>query len=395
MIAKLARIGDGLPPGMGSTMFLDREIHSPLRKRLEEGGKVLLLFGARRVGKTTLARRLLEELPLKTLELTGDDAVVSSLLASRDAMRLDELVSGYEMLFLDEAQRVPDVGLALKLIHDRHPELRMLVTGSSALDLASRTREALTGRTWTFQLHAFSYRECLAVRNAFEQNRRLERDLVYGMYPEVQACESDSDRGEYLRELHMAYLFKDLLEIGGIRYPRKLVDLVRLLAYQVGSEVSYTELGTSLGLAKDTVASYVDLLERAFIVFRLEGFSRNLRNEVTRNGKLYFHDLGVRNAAMSDFRAFAARQDQGALWENFLISERRKRQAPGVEARFWRLRSGAEVDYVEIEAEDLRAFEFKVSAKARAKAPASWMGAYPGAGWQKIDRENYMEFIAG
>lgn len=376
-------------------MFLDREIHAPLRRRLEEGGKVLLLFGARRVGKTTLARRLIGELPFKTLELTGDDAVVSSLLASRDAMRMDDLVSGYGLLFLDEAQRIPDVGLALKLLHDRHPELRLLVTGSSALDLASRTREALTGRTWSFHLHAFSYRECLAVRNAFEQDRRLERDLIYGMYPEVQAYEGDADRGAYLRELHAAYLFKDLLEMGGLRYPRKLVDLVRLLAYQIGSEVSYTELGTSLGLSKDTVASYVDLLEKAFIVFRLEGFSRNLRNEVTRNGKVYFHDLGVRNVAMGDFRPFAVRLDQGALWENFLIAERRKRQLPGVENRFWRLRSGAEVDYVEIEGENLRAFEFKVSAKARAKAPASWVEAYPGAGWQKIDRENYMSFIAG
>lgn len=376
-------------------MFLDREIHAPIRRRLEEGGKVLLLYGARRVGKTTLARRLMEELPFKTLELTGDDAVISSLLASRDAMRLDELVSGYELLFLDEAQRIPEVGLALKLLHDRHPELRLLVTGSSALDLASRTREALTGRTWSFHLHAFSYRECLAVRNAFEQNRRLERDLVYGMYPEVQAFESDADRSAYLRELHAAYLFKDLLEMGGLRYPRKLVDLVRMLAYQAGSEVSFTELGTSLGLSKDTVASYVDLLEKAFIVFRLDGFSRNLRNEVTRNPKIYFCDQGVRNVAVGDFRSFAARQDQGALWENFLVSERRKRQLPGVENRFWRLSTGAEVDYVEVEGENLRAFEFKLSAKARAKAPASWVEAYPGAGWQKIDRENYLQFIAG
>jgi hypothetical protein len=242
-------------------MFLDREIHPSLRHRLEEGGKVVLLFGARQVGKTTLARRLLAELPFKALEVTGDDAVVSELLASRDTGRLDGLVAGYDLLFLDEAQRVPDVGLALKLLHDRHPDLRMLVTGSSALDLASRTHEALTGRTWSFHLHPFSYRECLAARNPFEQDRRLERDLVYGLYPEVQAYEGDADRAAYLRDLHSAYLFKDLLEMGGLRHPRKLVDLVRMLAYQVGSEVSNTELGTALGLSKDTVASYVDLLE--------------------------------------------------------------------------------------------------------------------------------------
>jgi predicted AAA+ superfamily ATPase len=376
-------------------MFLDREIHTSLRQRLEEGGKVLLLFGARQVGKTTLARHLLDELSFKSLELTGDDAVVSELLASRDTVRLDGLVAGYDLLFLDEAQRIPEVGLALKLLHDRHPGLRLFVSGSSALDLASRTREALTGRTWSFHLHAFSYRECLAVRNRFEQDRRLERDLIYGLYPEVQAFEGDEDKAAYLRELHAAYLFKDLLEMGGLRHPRKLVDLLRMLAYQVGSEVSNTELGTALGLSKDTVASYVDLLEKAFIVFRLQGFSRNLRNEVTRNSKIYFHDLGVRNAAIADFRPFSVRQDQGGLWENFLVSERRKRQNASVEARFWRLHSGAEVDYVEIEAESLRASEFKLSPKAHAKAPARWVEAYPEASWQKIDRENYLAFIAG
>lgn len=376
-------------------MFLDREIQAPLRRRLEEGGKVLLLFGARQVGKTTLARHLLRELPFKSLELTGDDAVVSDLLASRDAVRLDGLVSGYDLLFLDEAQRIPDVGLALKLLHDRHPDLRLLVSGSSALDLASRTREALTGRTWSFRLHAFSYNECLAARTPFEQDRRLERDLVYGLYPEVQSLENDADRAAYLREVHSAYLFKDLLEMGGVRHPRKMVDLVRMLAYQVGSETSFNELGTALGLSKDTVASYVDLLEKAFIVFRVQGFSRNLRNEITRNDKIYFHDLGVRNVAIADFRPFSGRQDQGALWENFLVAERCKRQRPGVEGRFWRLHSGAEVDFVEIEGENLRAFEFKLSPKARGSAPASWLQAYPEASWTKVDRENYLSFVAG
>ena len=233
------------------------------------------------------------------------------------------------------------------------------------------------------------------MRTPFEQDRRLERDLVYGFYPEVQAYEGDGDRAAYLRELQAAYLFKDLLEMGGLRHPRKLVDLVRLLAYQVGSEVSCTELGTSLGLAKDTVASYVDLLEKAFIVFRLQGFSRNLRNEVTRNDKIYFHDLGIRNVAIGDFSPFPTRQDRGALWENFLVAERRKRLQPGVEGRFWRLHSGAEVDYVEIEGPELRAYEFKLSPSARAKAPAKWLEAYPGAPWQKIDRSNYVPFVAG
>ncbi len=376
-------------------MFLDREIHTPLRQRLEEGGKVIMIFGAQQVGKTTLARHVLRELPFRTLELTGDDAIVSAALASRDSVRLDGLVAGYELVFVDEAQRIPDVGLALKLLHDRHPGLRLLVSGSSALDLASRTREALTGRTWTFQLHPFSYRECLAVRNPFEQDRRLEADLVYGLYPEVQALEGDADRAGFLRELHAAYLFRDLLEMGRLRNPRKLVDLLRLLAYRVGSEVSCNELGTSLGMSKDTVANYIDLLAKAFIIFRLPGFSRNLRNEVTRNDKIFFQDLGVRNAAIGDFRPFSARQDQGALWENFLVAERRKRLPPGAEGRFWRLSSGAEVDYVEVEAQNLRAYEIKLSSKARAKAPAKWLETYPEAAWHRVDRGNYLEFVAG
>jgi predicted AAA+ superfamily ATPase len=375
-------------------MYVEREIHAALRGRLEEGRKVLLLFGARQVGKTTLARRILAELPYRALELTGDDAVTAGLLASRDASRLDGLVAGYDLLFLDEGQRIPEVGLALKLLHDRHPHLRILVSGSSALDLASRTREALTGRTWSFHLHPFSFRECMSLRNFHEQDRRLERDLVYGFYPEVQALEGDADREAYLRELHAAYLFRDLLEIGGLRHPRKLVDLVKLLAHQTGSLVSFSELGTVLGMSKDTVATYVDLLEKAFIVFRLPGFSRNLRNEITRNEKIYFHDLGVRNVAISDFRPFPARQDQGALWENFLVAERRKRLRAGVEGRFWRLHTGAEVDYVELEgAGGIRGYEFKLSPGARAKEPASWRGAYPSATWERVDRSNYQAFF--
>jgi predicted AAA+ superfamily ATPase len=375
-------------------MFVERGIHAAIRGRLEEGRKVVLLFGARQVGKTTLARRLLSELPWRALELTGDDAVTAGLLSSLDATRLDGLVAGYGLLFLDEAQRIPEVGLALKLLHDRHPGLRILVSGSSALDLASRTREALTGRTWSFHLHPFSFRECMGLRNFHEQDRRLERDLVFGFYPEVQALEGDGDREAYLRELHAAYLFKDLLELGGLRHPRKLVDLLKLLAHQTGSLVSFSELGTILGMSKDTVANYVDLLEKAFIVFRLPGFSRNLRNEITRNEKIYFHDLGVRNVAMSDFRPFAARQDQGALWENFLVAERRKCLGPGLEGRFWRLHTGAEVDYVELEgAGGLHGYEFKLSPAARAKEPARWREAYPAATWARVDRGNYQGFV--
>jgi hypothetical protein len=235
-------------------------------------------------------------------------------------------------------------------------------------------------------------------RNRFELERELERDLVYGHYPEVQACASDAERAAFLRELHASYLFKDILEMGGIRQPRKIVDLLRLLAWQVGSEVSFSELATKLGMSKDTVSGYVDLLEKAFVLFRLQPHSRNLRNEVTRSPKIYFIDNGVRNAAIGDFRTFAQRNDQGELWENFIVAERRKRLAAsgkGIEARFWRLHTGAEIDYVEESEGRLRGWEIKLSPGSRAKMPSSWTEAYPGAAWALIDRSNYLDFITG
>jgi len=381
-----------------SLPYVAREIEGEMRRRLSEGERIVMLYGARRVGKTTLVRHLVAGEPLRVLELSGDDIAVSDALSSRDTSRLLGMVAGYDIAFIDEAQRIPDVGVGLKIIHDGLPSLKLVVTGSSSLDLASKTREALTGRAWSFSLSPFSVEELSAGRNRFELERDLERDLVYGLYPEVQACGSDSERAAFLRELHASYLFKDILEMGGIRQPRKIVDLLRLLAWQLGSEVSFSELGAKLGMSKDTVAGYVDLLEKAFVLFRLQPYARNLRNEVTRSPKIYFVDNGVRNAAVGDFRAFSLRNDQGGLWENFIVSERRKRLAArgrGVEMRFWRLHTGAEIDYIEESEGALRGWEIKLSPSGKAKAPASWTGAYPQASWALVDRSNYLDFITG
>jgi hypothetical protein len=378
--------------------YRSREIEGELRRRLREGERILVLYGARRVGKTTLVRHLVAGEGLRVLELSGDDLAVSQTLSSRDSARLIGMVSGYDIVFVDEAQRIPDIGVGLKIIHDSLPSLKLIVTGSSSLDLASRTREALTGRAWSFSLSPFSVEELSEGRNRFELDRELERDLVYGHYPEVQACASDAERAAFLRELHASYLFKDILEMGGIRQPRKIVDLLRLLAWQVGSEVSFSEIATKLGMSKDTVSGYVDLLEKAFVLFRLQPHSRNLRNEVTRSPKIYFIDNGVRNAAIGDFRTFAQRNDQGELWENFIVAERRKRLAAsgkGIEARFWRLHTGAEIDYVEESEGRLRGWEIKLSPGSKAKMPTSWAEAYPGAAWALIDRSNYLDFITG
>ncbi|MBP7096323.1 MAG: ATP-binding protein, partial [Spirochaetia bacterium] len=268
--------------------IIPREIESAMSARLREDDRALILFGARRVGKTTLARRLVEVHGGRCLELSGDEVPVVDALSSRDGERLRGLVRGYDLMFLDEAQRIPDIGLGLKILHDTLPGFRMIVTGSSALDLASKTREALTGRAWTFRLGPFSQKELLDSEGAWELGRRLDRDLVYGTYPESRKLGGDAERAAFLRELHASYLFKDIFELGGIRQPRKIVDLLRLLAMQVGSEVSLTELGSLLRMSKDTVSSYLDLLEKSFIVFRLPAFSRNIRNEVARSTKVYF-----------------------------------------------------------------------------------------------------------
>jgi len=378
--------------------FIGRDLEARVLRQLDEDDRIILLFGARRAGKTTLVRHILSSRTWKFLELTGDDLPTVAALSSRDGARLRGLVGGYDLLFLDEAQRIPEVGLGLKLLHDSMPGLRIIVTGSSSLDLASRTREALTGRTWSFTLSPFSQHELLKVDGRFELERQLDRTLVFGSYPEVMAMAGDADRASFLRELHASYLFKDILEMGGVRQPRKIVDLLKLLAFQVGSEVSSHELGTSLGMSKDTVSSYIDILEKSFIVFRLQAFSRNLRSEVTRSSKIYFNDNGVRNAAMSDFRAFTDRPDQGSLWENFVVSERRKHLAvvgPGVAPYFWRLRTGAEIDYVEESDGNLAGWEIKLSPTAKARVPGSWAEAYPGSAWAKVDRSNYLGFVAG
>lgn len=378
--------------------FIGRDIEAHVLRRLEADDRIILLFGARRVGKTTLVRHIMSSKAWKCLELTGDDLSTVTALSSRDGTRLRGLAGGYELLFLDEAQRIPEVGLGLKLLHDSMPGLRIIATGSSSLDLASHTREALTGRAWSFTLPAFSQHELFNADGRLELERQLERTLVFGSYPEAWAMAGDADRAAFLRELHASYLFKDILEVGGIRQPRKIVDLLKLLAFQVGSEVSFHELGTSLGMSKDTVASYIDLLEKSFIVFRLQAFSRNLRSEVTRSSKIYFNDNGVRNAAMGDFRTFDDRPDQGALWENFVVSERRKRLSAlesGASSYFWRLSTGAEIDYVEESNGRLEGWEIKLSPAAKARVPGSWAETYPGSSWAKVDRSNYLEFVAG
>ncbi len=355
----------------------------------------MLLYGARQVGKTTLIRKILADLPYRSLAVNGDELRYTEILSSRDLRKLRGLVEGYELLFVDEAQRIPEIGINLKLLADNFPNLRIVVTGSSSLDLASQVQEPLTGRAWVHKLYPISMAELAQLYTPFELNDMLEERLIYGSYPDIFGLSSLAQRQEYLQNLSASYLYKDVLEIGGIRHSAKLRNLVRLLAFQVGNQVSLTELGGQLQMSKETVATYIDLLEQAFVVFRLGGYSRNLRKEVSKQDKIYFWDLGVRNAAIDNLKPLAQRNDIGALWENFVIAERLKwLQYKKILASlyFWRVYTGAEIDIVEERGGSLYAYECKWS-KSRGRRPDTFLNAYPGSSFEIINKDNYQPFL--
>ncbi|QGY43877.1 AAA family ATPase [Maribellus comscasis] len=249
------------------------------------------------------------------------------MLSSQDLNQLQRLVSGYNFVFIDEAQKITNVGLNLKIIHDNIPDIKIIATGSSSFELANRVSESLTGRTWTYTLYPISLVEWKELLNPFEMDQKIPEFLSFGMYPEIFSYKNDLDKMDYLKELVNSFLYRDLLELNQLKNSSKIFDLLKLLAFQIGSTVSYSELGKQLGLSTDTVISYIDLLEKVFVIFRLPGFSRNLRKEVTRNKKVFFYDIGVRNAIIENFSNPESRPDIGALWENFIIVERLKRNA--------------------------------------------------------------------
>lgn len=366
-----------------------------LQRLTEQPNKIILLYGPRQAGKTTLAREVLAGLPGKKLEINADDSTYTEVFSSRSLRKMNQLVAGLDVLFLDEAQRIPDIGLNLKILHDSLPELRIIASGSSSFDLANKTQEPLTGRTWTYNLFPVGLCELAPETSRFDLDLQLEDFLVYGLYPGQLAMKNPADKAEHLIGLTRAYLYKDIFEIASLKHPRKLQDLVRLLAYQIGSEVSMNELADKLQMAKETVMSYIDLLEKAFVVFRLSGYSRNLRKEITRHDKIYFYDLGVRNAVIENFNPLKFRHDSGPLWENFLLLERLKTQTyrrENAQRYFWRTYSGAEIDYVEERNGALSGFEFKFASKT-ARVPQAWSDAYPEAGFQVVNRDNYLEFL--
>lgn len=378
-------------------MILPRLLETKLKTELIRGKKGVVIYGPRQVGKTTLVNKIIANLGYKTLILNGDQrGAWWESLTSRDLAKIKLLVSGYEAVFIDEAQRIPEIGLNLKIILDNFPGLRVVVTGSSSLDLASKISEPLTGRVYTYKLLPISQGELSLVFTPLEREEQREERLVFGAYPEIFSLESAAAKSEYLRQISTSYLYKDLLEFGDIRNSSKIHDLLKLLAFQIGSQVSLTELAVTLEISRVTVDRYIDLLEKSFIVFRLSGFSRNQRKEVSKMDKIYFYDTGIRNALIDDFKLLNNRNDAAKLWENFLIVERIKKLGyigSGASHYFWRLTSGAEIDMIEEGGGDLAGYELKYSVKTP-KAPASWRQIYPQASFSAVNFNNWQKFVS-
>lgn len=356
-------------------------------------GKVIVLLGARQVGKTTLLEEL-AALGGKNLFLNCDDIDDIVSIEGRSSSELRTLLSPYDIVFIDEAQRVKNIGLTLKIIGDLKLKTQVIVTGSSSLDLANDINEPATGRTIEYRLFPLSLRELAGDTSEREERRLLDRRMVFGLYPEVVTRAEDAKRT--LNTLTNNYLYKDLLSYRGIKKPDLIQKLVRALALQLGSEVSYNELSNLLGVDKSTVETYIDLLEKCFVVFRLESFSRNLRNEIKKGKKIYFYDNGVRNAVISNFAPLELRNDVGALWENLMVSERMKMNsynASFAHLYFWRTHNQQEIDLIEEQDGRLTAFEFKWNSGVKARFPEAFSSTYPDSSFNVITPDNLWSFL--
>jgi predicted AAA+ superfamily ATPase len=366
------------------------------RKILERmfQGKAILLFGSRQSGKTTMIRHLQETLGEPSVFINCDDPSSQSLLQDITVQRWKQIIGGARVVFIDEAQRIENIGIKLKLVTDELPQVQLIVTGSSSFELANRTNEPLTGRKWEFHLFPISWYELTEWAGFPASRGQLDQRLIYGMYPEIITKGSSSP--ELLNLLSRSLLYKDLLQYQGIRKPQLLEDLLRALALQLGNEVSMNELAVLLRVDKQTVASYIQLLEQAFIIFRLRPLSRNLRNEISSKNKIYFYDNGIRNSLIAAFNPLDLRQDKGALWENFLVSERLKRNHYGahwLNSYFWRTHAQQEIDYVEEYDGRFHPYEFKFGNDRKAKLPEAFQDAYMISDFQCIHPGNFEEFL--
>ncbi len=364
-------------------------------KKLLAPNKAVIIYGPRRCGKTTLLNKFIEKTKESYLLVSGEDITVQNYLSSQSIEKLKNFVGENSLLAIDEAQKIKNIGLNLKLVIDHIKGIKIIATGSSSFELAGQIGEPLTGRKYTLKLFPLAQMEISQIEKRHETEANLETRLIYGSYPEAVTAASDRDREKYLKEIVSSYLYKDILEMDGLRHSEKIVRLLQLLAFQIGQEVSYAELGSQLGMSKNTVERYLDLLEKVFAVYKIIGFSRNLRKEISKNPRYYFYDNGIRNALINNFNPPTLRNDIGMLWENYVISERIKKQEYlqiSSNNYFWRTYDKKEIDFVEERGGKLYGYEIKWG-KDKVKPPKEWLSTYKNAQYELINRENYSEFI--
>jgi len=375
---------------------IERSIKENIMEQLQPN-KVLLLLGPRRVGKTVLIKSILDELhDEKVLKLNGEDMATEALLKVRSIENYKRLLFGYTLLVIDEAQKINEIGAILKLMVDEVPGIKILVSGSSMFDLNNKLGEPLTGRKKTFMLYPLAQMEYIQIENLVQTKSNLDQRLIYGSYPELLKLNRAIDKENYLNELVTDYLLKDILAIDGVRNASKMMDLLKLIAFQIGKEVSYDELGKQLGMSKNTVERYLDLLSKVFVVFKVSGFSRNLRSEIVKSSKWYFYDLGIRNTLVSNYAPLDLRADIGDLWENYCLVERLKYLSYSETKAyyyFWRTYQQQEIDWIEDRGGQLFAFEIKWNENKKVKVPTAWKTAYPEASFNVISPANYLDWI--
>ena len=373
--------------------IINRNIEKRILNKLNNN-KVIVLLGARRVGKSVLLKQLISKVKTDFLLFNGEDTNVKELFKTQTIQNFKNILGSKKLLIIDEAQNIENIGQKLKLMIDEIEDLNIIITGSSALDVSNKTGEPLTGRKHTFYLYPFSETEFNETENIIEKPDNLKQRLIYGNYPELIHLNNNEDKKEYLSEIVNSYLLKDILAFENIKNSSKIINLLRLIAWQVGSEVSYNEIGKKLGMSKNTVEKYLDLLSKVFILYKLEGFSRNLRKEIVKSSKWYFYDNGIRNTIIANFNNIELRNDIGILWENYILSERKKFQSNNgiiVNNYFWRTYNGQEIDWIEERDGNLFAYEIKWNKTA--KVPSAWQNAYPDSKFEVVNKNNYINWV--
>ena len=374
--------------------YLVRDLAENIIKKMQPN-KVVVILGARRVGKTVLVKEILEQINEPVLSLNGDDINVHDKLSISSVENYRQILGTHRLLFIDEAQKIPEIGLKLKLMIDEIEGLRIIISGSSSCDIHKDAGEPLTGRKYSFNLFALSENEYNQIENNISKVDKVKERLVFGNYPELVHLPNREDKIDYLNEMVSSYLLKDILVYENIKHSQKIFNLLRLIAFQIGGEVSLQELGKQLGISKNTVERYLDLLSKVFILHKVEGFSRNLRKEITKNSRWYFLDNGIRNAVIANFNSIESRNDVGSLWENYIISERLKYQEyrrVSSNNYFWRTYEQQEVDWVEEREGTLFGYEFKWK-ENKVKVPSQWISAYPNATFEVINQNNFSEWL--